>query len=206
MKKIIITLALAVVAVASASALTPKQMNGRACEGLVGPVKTVKYDGGSTTTFNSAGQIVSVKYDSDTYTYKYQTATSYTTGQGEKYRITYTATTRSDLQPYGEKFGYVYTFDSKGRIVKERSDIDFFVTETQYFYKGDSKVPYRVTYHSGEGGYVYESDFYYEYLQFDSHGNWTKRSYKGIRRESEADVDPVVGNINGTSTRTITYY
>lgn len=201
MKKLIIILNILALSVISVSALTPKQMNGRACYGLYGPVKTVKYSSGYVAYFSNTGQFLGwgSKY------IKYTSANSYTMHGSDVYKVRYTATSRIDQQPTGEKFKIVYKFDAKGRIIEMDSNVEFYNNTVKYYYKGNSKYPYRVVSDGEEGGESNDNDCQYEYLEFDSHGNWTKRKRKGIKLEVFHD-DPEVQNASGIETRTITYY
>lgn len=201
MKKFILVISALLLLVVSAAALTPKQMDGRACHGLFGPVKRVTYDSGYVAYFSNTGQFLGW----DSQYIKYKTATSYVKHGSSVYNVRYTATTRTDQQPTGEKFKTVYKFDTKGRIVEMFSNEDFYNQSYRYYYKGNSKYPYRETFGGGEGGEVSDNDLQYEYLEFDSHGNWTKRSYKGIGLIEDHD-ELEVGNVSGIETRTITYY
>lgn len=206
MKKAIITLALAVATVVSASALTPRQMNGRACYGVVGPVKKVVTHRNCeelndyTMYFNSNGEFTgwsegAIKYSGPNAYTKY----------GQKWRVTYTANTRTDRQVGGERWKIVYTFDKQGRIIKMSSDEEFYQQETHYSYKGDSKFPFREGFGGSEGGVGDDSATTYEYLKFDSHGNWIERRVKGTKLEDSYD-EPEIINLNYIETRTITYY
>lgn len=182
-----------------ASALTPQQMNGRACNNLLGPVKSVTVDDW-TQLYNRNGQFLGWNRES----IKYTTTTSYTE-DGSRYKIRYTATTRTDQQPTGERFKKVYTFDSKGRIIKVYSNVEFFVQEETHYYKGNDRFPYRTVTSSSEGGFDRETDYQFEYLEFDSHGNWIKCHVTGIEMEEDHD-DASTENVDSILTRTIKYY
>lgn len=199
----IFSLILALATAVSASALTPEQMNDRACENLIGPVKEVVttrkntyfhsnwdstqtlsskdyLNGTNTMRFNRAGYLISKIYsDGDSMLYtnranrKYHLYTSFIGGNNNDMQIQYGKRKRVDKDAaQGDCIEYTFTpwglpltadFDGVGigggayKNVYEKSAGRFPVAR----YASGSGVDFTV--------------LKYRYLEFDSHGNWTKR-------------------------------
>ena len=202
MKKAIITLTLAIVAV-FASALTPEQMNDRACQNLVGPVKKVVttrkntyyrnklnpsatlneiawWNGTTTMRFNRAGYLLWEIYrDGDSTLYTDRTARQYLMRTGYQCRdsfemhIDYGKQSRLDTDTSDTSGASIeYTFTPWGLPLTMRECIDASWGYKNIYEKSVGRFP--------AAAYMYGSDVSftvvkYRYLAFDSHGNWTKR-------------------------------
>ena len=127
--------------------------------GLLGPVKTVKYEGNDYEyTFNPKGKMID--------------------GSVEKTR--FKGRVRTDETSYMTIINY--TFDELGRVVSERAS-DY---STDYVYEGDAYYPSSVSNVFFEPGdedpepvkHVYE----YKAKDFDEHGNWLVRKDNGVRQ------------------------
>lgn len=180
MKKAIITLTFAIAAV-FASALTPEQMSFRAYNGLNGPVKEL-ITGRTPIILDSVG----LRYGESSV----DTAAFLPNGEleflSEKWHSTYTDSTRrleydeevdeEEVFVHGFYVCHTFIFDRKGRLVKtDRRNPNFYpFSISEFFYSGDDMAP------SVERGAVvnpystYEYTTTYKYVEFDSHGNWTK--------------------------------
>jgi hypothetical protein len=84
----------------------------------------------------------------------------------------------SYLGKAGEIYGFrrTYRFDDAGRMIEDQTiDFDLRVTKIFNYYDGQQSAPSRTElYDQG----MLRSSVAYEYLEFDKHGNWTKRREK----------------------------
>lgn len=200
MNKTILTIILALATAFSASALTPEQMNDRACHNLVGPVKKVAttrkntyyrnkldpsatlkdiawWNGTTTMRFNRAGYLLWEIYrDGDSTLYTDRTARQYLMRTGYHSRdsfemhIDYGKRSRRDADTSGTSIEY--TFTPWGLPLTMSESIHASWGYKNIYEKSVGRFPV--------ASYEYGSDVSftvvkYRYLAFDSHGNWTKR-------------------------------
>lgn len=211
MKRAIITLTLAIVAV-SASALTPEQMSFRAYNGLYGPVKEL-ITAWTPIVLDSVG----LRYRESSF----DTVSFLPNGELEflskKWHSTYTDSTRClecDEEVFTPGFYacHTFVFDQKGRLRKtDRRNPNFFpFSISEFFYPGDDMAPSveRVAVVSPYSTYEYTTA--YKYVEFDSHGNWTKVYCSNVKTWN-TPYNPI-GDGEGEEyesyvlSRTITYY
>ncbi|QIU93400.1 energy transducer TonB [Bacteroides faecium] len=191
--------------------LTPEQMTRWRGEGLYGNVKNVTDDKGTSLTFNSIGNIIRYQEGDYTTSYSYTSPRQYTdAGGGFKYEIVFTDSTRKefDKSPCGPTDEF--TFDSQCRVIKH-SYFECHGDTKKYFYRDSEKLPFKMT---AEARFETGEDFatyIFQYLNVDTHGNWTKRKVtKTIKSVEYSDngKNKVINSAPETSfeTRIITYY
>lgn len=127
--------------------------------GLLGPVKTVKYEGNDYEyTFNQNGKLIN----------------------GSVERTRFKGRVRTDETSYMTIINY--TFDELGRVVSERAS-DY---SADYVYEGNAYYPSSITNVFFEPGdddpepmnHIYE----YKAKDFDEHGNWLARNDNGVKQ------------------------
>ncbi|MCM1292039.1 MAG: hypothetical protein NC111_04355 [Bacteroides sp.] len=207
----------------TASALKPSEMNDYACCQLKGKVKTVRtkskqYNQDNTSTFDASGRLISVRDNndpSDSRKYIYTSATRYSikyqnSKHSEKMAIKYTALSRTDrtINNVESLPEMTYTFNKFGQLIEYKyQSPEFYVFTLTYNYeKPTDIVPSSQMESGGEGGEGFDGGVAYTYDEFDSHGNWTKRTCKSISVSWEDTYVTDTESVEWVETRTITYY
>ncbi len=160
-------------------------MCGWKCYGLLGRVKSVKYDTGGYLEFNSDGNLtkqttVWVLEDGSKHTHTvtnvYSSPNEYSSGGAYSYKIEYEKNTRSEIEQGGEYFRDSFTFDNLGRLIKSDPNVGFSALTIEYKYPSEKdKYPSMQTENGSDETGTYTNVDKFEYLKTDSRGNWTER-------------------------------
>lgn len=196
---------------ASSGKLTPEQMTGWRANGLFGKVKTVTDGEGECTTFDQLGNILSIKWKSGHMNaYAYTNQFQYTINGNGAYKITFEDNKRIETDTKYPDDTSHYIFDNQGRVTEHKYlSWPGWATET-YTYIVTENLPNKMTLDEYDEYGTYFYTFIYEYINVDSHGNWTKRKANATLKTTEyvEDGKEKVTTESRTiyETRTITYY
>lgn len=191
--------------------LSPEQMTASMSKGLYGPVKSVTDNEGLTITFNKLGNIISMKWkERSENVYTYSNPSQYTIDGHGSYKITFADNKRIVTDAMEADWPEHYIFDNQGRLIEAKYMMWPAMATEKYTYTGTERLPSKSTLdHYDEMG-TYSYTYLYEYVNVDSHGNWTKRKVNGTFKMSEY-VENGPDKISTEKktyfeTRTITYY
>lgn len=187
----------------STGKLTPEQMTGAMSKGLYGNVKTVTDSEGMTMAFNKQGNVISKKWkDGSENVYSYINQSQYTIDGHGSYKITFAENKRIETDTQEPECPEHYIFDNQGRLIEAKYMMWPAMATEKYTYVGSERLPGKMTleHYDEMGTYLYT--YLYEYVNADSHGNWTKRKVNATRKMSEY----VDGGPDKVSTEKRTYY
>lgn len=209
MKKVFVFLMVAIVSL-STYALTPKQMGDRTVNFLLGNVKTVTC-GEIFQSYDRLGCMTVYRGADWEWKRKYSTATTYTQ-DAIKYRISYTTKSRKDACVGNCAFGPGYPvteckFNMSGQMTSVAfNDGGWGWCETYSYSSKTDKFPkQRVLDYDDERDGTKTTDVY-DYLEFDSYGNWTKRKVTRTEAGDSYGADSQGSVSEFVEARTITYY
>lgn len=197
--------------VADSGKLTPEQMTASMAKGLYGPVKSVTDNEGLTITFNKLGNIISKTWKSGRKAiYSYTSPSQYTIDGHGSYKITFANNKRIETDTKEADWPESYIFDNQGRLIEAKYMMWPAMATEKYTYTGTERLPSKSTIeHFDEMG-TYSYTYQYEYVNVDSHGNWTKRKVHSAFKMSEyVENGPDVISIEKKTyfeTHDITYY
>lgn len=189
--------------VTSSGKLTPEQMTASMGNGLYGPVKSVTDNEGLTISFDKLGNISSkVWKDGYQNVYSYSSPYQYTVNERDSYKITFADNKRIVIDAQYPDWPEHYIFDNQGRLIEAKYMIWPSMGTEKYTYAGTERLPSKSTleHYDEMGNYFFT--YLYEYVNVDSHGNWTKRKVNGTLKVTES----VENGPDMISTEKRTYY
>ena len=196
---------------AGSGKLIPEQVTGLRAKGLYGNIRTVTDGDGMTMTFNKQGNITSKRWkDGSENVYSYTNQSQYSIDGHGSYKITFAENKRLETDIQEPECPEHYIFDNQGRLIESKYMMWPAMATEKYTYVGSEQLPSKMTLeHYDEMG-TYLFTYIYEYIDVDTHGNWTKRKAAASLKTTEyvENGSDKVSTERKTlyETRTITYY
>lgn len=165
---------------------TPLKYTAARGYGLYGKVKSVKFENKGVVRFNELGNI---EKNADV-SYTYVSPTKYRTcDECSMFIIEFTDNERIEKDSKEIEPETRYKFDNLGRVVEHTYPENGWmpIVRIQYRYQGDSRFPSSMKSESYDELGSWGTICKFEYLDIDSHGNWTRR--KVVSQESSEDFE-----------------
>jgi hypothetical protein len=159
--------------------LQEKEMTVRRAYGLLGEAGKVTNSDGTFMEFDAQGNLIRQGLDGGktVITYKFTAADRYNENTLPFKIVFESGNVRKHLIDNGEEIYTAWTFDERGRVIKE-TEIGYPGHEIEYRYRNDGMLAYEsVTTEQDETG-EYVTTTSYTYTQKDEVGNWLKYTAK----------------------------
>lgn len=154
--------------------------------GLTGNVKKID-DKEMTIEFDEIGNITKKKDKSAGYTseYTYDGPLTYKAcPECDTRYVEFTSNQRKTTDKKYEEFDEIFTFDSKGRVIKYQPE--GMMPELHYYsYNGNDTNPSSMVVEGADELGSWKTTYRYTYVDIDANGNWTKRKVKATTESEE---------------------
>lgn len=174
-------------------------MSGWKCYGLQGRVESVEYTDGTLWKFNTDGNIVLKKSESEDEERDYQSATKYVIDES-LYEIVFEDDLRKEMLVEDNEEGFFmgYRFDPQGRIINWVHAISYSLFVEEFIYP-DATALLPSSYKTEGPNENFSSESKFEYLKTDEKGNWLERKVSETYYGDEAATERI-------EKRTIKYF